>query len=138
MKNNNLIIDVRKQLPWQKRYISNTSTAFMWAIWLLLWRPALLVMGVISLQKHHVLEHLFGTLGLGVEHGFTALIICAITLLLWSKYMPAKTVKKQHDIETLSHYAQYFDLSEQSLIKSRVQKVSTVHHDEMGCITHID
>ena len=39
MKSNNLIIDLRRQLPWHKRYVSTTTTAMMWAGWLLLWRP---------------------------------------------------------------------------------------------------
>ena len=59
MKNNSLIIDVRRLLPWHKRYASNTSTAMMWAVWLLLWRPLLIVTGVVSLQKQHVIHKLF-------------------------------------------------------------------------------
>ncbi|MDU5864724.1 MAG: poly-beta-1,6-N-acetyl-D-glucosamine biosynthesis protein PgaD, partial [Acinetobacter sp.] len=39
MKTNSLIIDLRRQLPWHKRYVSTTSTAMMWGGWLLLWRP---------------------------------------------------------------------------------------------------
>ena len=33
MKTNSLIIDLRRQLPWHKRYASTTSTAMMWAAW---------------------------------------------------------------------------------------------------------
>lgn len=137
MKNNSLIIDLRRQLPWHKRYASGTSTAFMWTIWLLLWRPALLVMGFVSLQKNHVLEHLFGAFGIGLEHGFTALVACAISLLLWSNYIPAKTVEKQR-AKTMTDYVQHFDLPEQEIEQGRIQKISTVHHDEFGRITHID
>ncbi|MGO3384714.1 MAG: poly-beta-1,6-N-acetyl-D-glucosamine biosynthesis protein PgaD, partial [Acinetobacter guillouiae] len=31
MKTNSLIIDVRKQLPWHRRYFSTTMTAMLWA-----------------------------------------------------------------------------------------------------------
>ena len=51
MKANSLIIDVRRQLPWHKRYFSTTTTAMMWAGWLLLWRPFILVWVLIELQK---------------------------------------------------------------------------------------
>jgi poly-beta-1,6-N-acetyl-D-glucosamine biosynthesis protein PgaD len=137
MKNNSLSIDLRRQLPWHKRYASNTSTAVMWGVWLLLWRPALLVMGFLSLQKHHVLEHLFGSFGTGLEHGFTALVACAISLLLWSNYVPAKTVKKQ-SAKTLTDYVHHFDLPVQEIEQSRQQKISTVHHDEHGKIIRIE
>ncbi len=32
MKVNSLIIDLRRQLPWHKRYFSTTTTAMMWAV----------------------------------------------------------------------------------------------------------
>ena len=51
--------------------------------------------------------------------------------------MPVKTVEKQ-SAKTLSHYAQYFNLSELDVLQGRTQKISTVHHDETGRITHID
>ncbi len=82
MKTNSLIIDLRRQLPWHKRYASTTSTAMMWAVWLLLWRPFVLIWVLAELQKTHLVHRLFSAFGLGIEHGITALIACAICLLL--------------------------------------------------------
>lgn len=137
MKSNSLIIDVRRQLPWHMRYASGTSTAVMWAVWILLWRPVLIVAGLVSLQKHHLLQHLFGSFGLGIEHGVTGLVACTLALLLWSNFMPAKTVKKMQP-KILEDYVQHFNLPVQDVEQARQNKVSTVHHDEQGKIIRID
>ena len=137
MKPSNLIIDLRRKLPWHQRYMSHTSTAMLWAIWILLWRPLMLIMGVIGIQKPHLLDNLFYALGLGVKHGLTTLLSCAVALLLWSKFVPSKTVKKTAT-KSLNDYVKYFDLPEQEITQGRSQKVSTVYHDENGKIVHIE
>ena len=137
MKNNNLIIDLRRQLPWHKRYASNTSTAMMWAVWLLLWRPVVIIAGLISLQRHHVIQHAFNSLSIGVEHGLIALVACAVALVIWTKFMPAKTVKLTQT-KTLTDYVHHFNLPVQEVEQGRQKKISIVHHDENGKIIHIE
>ena len=51
MKTNSLIIDLRRQLPWHKRYVSTTSTAMMWGGWLLLWRPFVFIWVLAELKN---------------------------------------------------------------------------------------
>ncbi|EXE26729.1 MULTISPECIES: poly-beta-1,6-N-acetyl-D-glucosamine biosynthesis protein PgaD [Acinetobacter calcoaceticus/baumannii complex] len=139
MKTNSLIIDLRRQLPWHKRYTSTTSTAMMWAVWLLLWRPFVLIWVLAELQKTHLVHRLFSAFGLGIEHGITALIACAICLLLWSHVLPEHRVggnalkAKQTD-----DYARYFDLSEHEIEQGRSQKITVVHHDELGKIVRVE
>ncbi|MGR0304901.1 poly-beta-1,6-N-acetyl-D-glucosamine biosynthesis protein PgaD [Acinetobacter beijerinckii] len=138
MKANSLIIDLRRQLPWHKRYFSTTTTAMMWAGWLLLWRPFILVWVLIELQKTHIAQRLMAAFSDGIERGVVALFMCAIALLLWG-LLPAKRVHKKHAIEkTLPEYARYFELSEQEIQTSRQQKVSIVHHDENGKIIRVE
>lgn len=137
MKNNHLIIDLRRYLPWHKRYASNTSTALMWAVWLLLWRPLLIVLGVVSLQKQHVVHQLFSAFGLGLEHGVIALLACVVALLLWTNFIPSKQVKKS-PTKTMSDYVQHFELPVQQIEQGREQKISVVHHDSEGKITRIE
>ncbi len=137
MKSNDLIIDLRRKLPWHKRYMSNTSTAMMWACWLFLWRPIMLVVGLIGLQKPHLIHSVMHAFGVGVQHGITALIACAVALLLWSHFIPATTVKKT-DVKTTQDYADFFGLSEENIQQGRLQKISTVHHDENGKIVFIE
>jgi poly-beta-1,6-N-acetyl-D-glucosamine biosynthesis protein PgaD len=138
MKANSLIIDLRRQLPWHKRYFSTTTTAMMWAGWLLLWRPFILVWMLIELQKTHIAQRLMAAFSDGIERGVVALFMCAIALLLWG-LLPAKRVHKKHAIEkTLPEYARYFELSEQEIQTGRQQKVSIVHHDENGKIIRVE
>ena len=137
MKSNNLIIDLRRQLPWHKRYVSTTTTAMMWAGWLLLWRPLLLVWLLVELQKTHLVHRVFSAMSVGVEHGITSLIVCCIALLLWSNFIPAKSVKKTKQKE-IDDYARYFELTQHEIQQGRAQKVAVIHHDETGRITHIE
>lgn len=137
MKNNSLVIDLRRLLPWHKRYASNTSTAIMWAVWLFLWRPLLIVIGVVSLQKQHIIHQMFSAFGLGIEHGVSALLACVVALLLWSNFIPAKTVKPS-SAKNISDYEQHFDLAIQDIEQGRQQKVSVIHHDDHGKIIRIE
>lgn len=92
-----------------------------------------------ELQKTHLVHRLFSAFGLGIEHGITALIACAICLLLWSHVLPEHRVggnalkAKQTD-----DYARYFDLPEHEIEQGRSQKITVVHHDELGKIIRVE
>jgi len=74
----------------------------------------------------------------GLEHGVTALFMCAIALLLWG-LLPSKRVHDKHAIEkALPDYARYFELPEQEIQAGRQQKVTTLHHDENGKIIRVE
>lgn len=137
MKTETLIIDVRNQVPWHKRYLSNTTTAMLWGCWLFLWRPLVIFIGYISIQKPHLVEHFFSAIAHVLENGFTALLACAVSLWLWSHFIPSKT-KAQAKDKSLEEYAGHFNLDANSLMLSRKQKIATVHHDADGKITYID
>lgn len=137
MNNSPLIIDIRQQLPWHKRYLTVTMTALLWAVWLLLWRPIMLVLGFIGVQNHHLGHHLMMLFLTAVEKGIILLIVCALGLLLWNHFVPFKSFR--HAVpKTDDDYARYFDLNVDQLQHNRQQKISTVHHDDMGKIIHID
>lgn len=136
MKTQTLIIDMRNQLPWHKRYLSNTSTAMLWGFWLFLWRPLVILISFIAIQKPHLIKYFFGTLAHVLENGLTALLACAVSLWLWSHFIPSKT-KAQAKDKSIEEYARSFNLDTHELKMSRLQKVATVHHDANGRITHI-
>jgi poly-beta-1,6-N-acetyl-D-glucosamine biosynthesis protein PgaD len=94
-------------------------------------------LGACRARKSHLIHQIFHALSLGLEHGITSLIACAVALLLWSNYVPAKSVKRTHE-KDVTDYARYFELDETQIHQGRAQKISVVHHDEMGRITHID
>ena len=123
MKTNSLIIDLRRQLPWHKRYASTTSTAMMWAAWLLLWRPFVFIWYWQSC-KTHLVHRLFSAFGVGIEHGITALIACAVGLLLWSHVLPERRVEgSELNMKQTDDYARYFDLPVQEIEQGRSQKL---------------
>ncbi|GAB02009.1 MULTISPECIES: poly-beta-1,6-N-acetyl-D-glucosamine biosynthesis protein PgaD [Acinetobacter] len=138
MKANSLIIDLRRQLPWHKRYASTTTTAMMWGGWLLLWRPFILIWLLVEFQKTHLAQRLMAAFSNGVEHGATALFACAVALLLWG-FLPAKRVHKTHVVQKgLVDYARYFEMPEQQIQSGRQQKVTVIHHDANGKIIGIE
>lgn len=137
MKNQSLIIDIRHQLPWHKRYMSNTGTALLWASWLLLWRPIMILMGVIGVQNHHIVHHLLMLFLTALEKGVIMLMVCALLLLLWNNFVPFKP-NKRITVKNTQDYAQYFALNTQHLQQCRQQKITVVHYDETGKITEID
>lgn len=131
MKTHPLIIDLRHQLPWHRRYLSTTTTAMLWALWLFLWRPVVLALGVLSVQNPQLLHHFLAVFAQIIEHGFTALVGCAVSLWLWSNLMSSKA-DKYMETESSESYARYFKLEHQQLLKARQQKILTVHHDAQG------
>lgn len=136
-KKNPLIIDLRDQLPWRKRYLSNTTTLLLWGAWLLLWRPMILVIGLIYAHKVSLLDHLFDTFRLVVENGFTALVACALSLWMWSTLVSPKS-KQDAEAKKLDDYAKYFGINQAHLQDARQQKVVYVHHNEEGKITRLN
>jgi poly-beta-1,6-N-acetyl-D-glucosamine biosynthesis protein PgaD len=135
-----LIINVRKQLHWQRRLFSDASTAALWGFWLWLCRP---VIGALS--------WLVG-LGAGVQHSLvqvmaqnapvslerTALALCSTsgTLLLWNLFTVRRSAPTQSP--PLPDYGSYFGLSDQQLQSCRNSQVSVVHHDEQGRIVSVE
>lgn len=133
-----VIIDIRHQLPWQKRYLTTTSTFMLWGGWLLLWQPLMISLGV--LDHHHnsdlvdqILRVFFGVL----ENGFIAILACALMLWLWSNFIPAKSVKYAQ-VKGIKDYAAHFELPADQIHCSRTKKVVTVHHNESGQIVKIE
>lgn len=136
MKSNSLIIDLRSQMPWHKRYMSTTTTAMLWAVWLLLWRPVIIIVGILGVQKPHIVHQFLQVFAHVIENGFTALIACAISLWLWSNFVSSKSVKPTQN-KSLEDYAQYFELSPSQLQQSRHDQVLTVYHNAEGKIVRI-
>lgn len=132
-----MIIDIRHQIPWQKRYISNTGTLMLWAGWLLLWHPIAVSMGLIQEQHQSIVDQLLGAFFAVVENGFTALVICALSLWLWRHFIPSTRVKQSAQ-KNVQDYAAHFQLDLQNLHRARQQKILTVHHDESGKIKCIE
>ena len=82
------------------------------------------------------MHYFFSTFAQVLENGFFALIACAVSLWLWSNFVPAKT-KKEAETKSTAQYASYFNLDIGALMQARQQKIATVHHNAEGRITKI-
>ena len=134
MRTESLIIDLRHLLPWHRRYVSNTSTALLWGVWILLWRPFLLLWALVEIKAGHGAASLIDAMSLSLEQGITALIACAVALWLWSRFVPAQRARKRRIVLNSQDYARYFELPEQRVLQAREQKICVVHHDAAGKI----
>lgn len=132
-----MIIDIRHQIPWQKRYISNTGTLLLWVFWLLLWQPIMISMGLLSVQKQQIVDHLLYAFFTILENGFTAILVCALVLWLWSHFIPAKSIKYSQ-VKGMKEYSEHYKIDASIIHSARQQKIVTVHHDESGQISKIE
>ena len=132
--NHALIIDARQQLHWHQRLFSDTSTAMMWGIWLLLWRPVLVFTWLISMHHPASLLHLVSIASF--EEAMTALFSAVAALLLWST-LPSDKVKNPAS-RTLDDYARHFKMQPSQIEASRAQNICVMHHDEQGNIVRIE
>lgn len=136
IKVNPLVIDLRQSLPWHKRYVSNTSTAMMWTLWILLWRPFVLLTVLLALHQGRTVHHLCRIIGVSIEHGLLAILFCAGLLLLQKSFSrPEKIKRLSLQSNRVEHTAQAsLAISVADLYRT---KIATVIHDEKGRIVEI-
>ncbi len=132
-----MIIDVRDQLPRHKRFFTTSTTLLLWGCWLLLWQPVMNQLGLLDTQSDRLVDKVLHAFFSIIEHGFIAILVCAVMLWLWSHFIPANTVKHT-TVKPLAEYAQEFAVTESEIQQARQQKVVTVHHDASGKIIGIE
>lgn len=137
MDKNKLIIDLRYKLPWYRRYASTTSTALVWGIWLLLWRPIMLILGLIGAHRAGIAGKVLTLFLEALEKGMIILMLATLVLLVWHNMLPRKA-RKNIPAKTDQDYADYFHLEAQQLTQKRQQSIITVHHDNQGKITVLE
>ena len=134
--NNSLIINIRQQLEWHQRLISDSSTALMWAMWLYLWRPIIAISGAHAVNHHPTLFGFVADISPAMLSSIIAVVIFgAVGLLLWAR-LPSTRIKPMAH-KTLTDYARHFQLSKQEIIAGREAQICTVHHDAHGRIIAI-
>ncbi|ETD72633.1 hypothetical protein V757_03040 [Pelistega indica] len=140
-KNNALIINQRKSLPYKKRLYSDILTILLWCFWLYLWKPFFLILWKIfkvdqdedklinsilnqvdSLTFTHALEMLIGT----------SLLLIIINKISRRQRDYHKTVYKLED------YANYFDLKTDNLNNAQHAQTITIYHDDSGKIINLE
>jgi poly-beta-1,6-N-acetyl-D-glucosamine biosynthesis protein PgaD len=134
------IINARHQLRWQRRLVSDASTALLWAGWLWLCRPAVFaltrLLGLALGLKHPATRLLTSDAPVSVEGTVLALAGTAGLLLLWNRLSAQPALRPQTTV--LPDYAGHFGIDTQTIVAGRHSAVCTVHHDEQGRITRIE
>ena len=130
-----LIINLRHQLPWYRRYLSNTTTALLWMGWIGLWKPLLVVaMGFIAIHRPHLFEQVLGAIS--IQHYLVILFACAISLWMWATYIPAKRVQHLNRYNS-QDYANFYQLDRGVLTQAQDAKNLTVFHNQTGKIVDL-
>jgi poly-beta-1,6-N-acetyl-D-glucosamine biosynthesis protein PgaD len=136
---NTLIINVRRQMPWQHRLASDTSTAVLWGWWLWLCRPALGALNWLSTLGANMSLPMGKLLLVGSAASLepmAALVGTSSTLILWN-LLPTQATPAAN-ARTLRDYANHFGLPEEQILSGQSASVCVVHHGENGQITHIE
>jgi poly-beta-1,6-N-acetyl-D-glucosamine biosynthesis protein PgaD len=137
---NSLIINVRSQLRWHRRLVSDATTALLWAGWLWMCRPAVFaltrLLGLALGHRHPATKLLM--LGTPVSVEATALALAGTSglLLLWNRLSSQPALRPPTTV--LPDYAGHFGIDTQTIVAGRHSAVCTVHHDEQGRITRIE
>lgn len=140
-----LIINVRRQLHWQRRLFSDAGTALLWGCWLWLFRPLFAVLsGLIGTGlgiQHSLLTALTLSGATSLENTALALLSTAGLLLLWNQ-LTTKLAQGQSPEQKLvcrpPDYAAHFGLSAAHVMRCRSNQFCVVHHDDRGNIARIE
>ena len=128
-----VIINVRRQLPWRQRLISDASTAGLWAGFLWLCRP---VLGIFA-PTHFVDAHLVSAgASFSAQRMVLALLVVTAGLLLWRKLADRRKAPAAAAVSP--NYAGHFGLNDLQLHRGRSSQICIVHHDADGRIVGID
>ncbi|NHB57651.1 poly-beta-1,6-N-acetyl-D-glucosamine biosynthesis protein PgaD [Acinetobacter shaoyimingii] len=137
LKTDSIIIDLRDQIPWHKRYLSNTGTLMLWFFWILLWQPIAMALGLIEVRHQRFVDQVLDAFFTVVEHGLISIAIFAVVLWLWTHCLPSKAVKHTQ-AKSMQDYAEHYQIDVQSIHRARQQKIVTVYHDESGKIQRVE
>ena len=134
---NTLIINVRRQMPWQHRLASDTSTAMLWGWWLWLCRPALgVISGLSTFGVSLPMSKLVMFGSAASLEPMAALVGTSSTLMLWNMLPTQATPAAK--ARTIRDYSNHFGLSEDQILSGQSSSICVVHHGENGQITGIE
>jgi poly-beta-1,6-N-acetyl-D-glucosamine biosynthesis protein PgaD len=128
-----VIIDVRRQLPWRQRIVSDASTAGLWAGFLWLCRP---VVGIFAPARFLDAHLVSAGASFAAEKLVLALLAVTACLVLWRKLADRRKAPAAGD--TSPNYAAHFGLNDLQLHRGRSSQVCVMHHDSEGRIVGID
>ncbi|MFO0688819.1 MAG: poly-beta-1,6-N-acetyl-D-glucosamine biosynthesis protein PgaD [Myxococcota bacterium] len=135
-----LIINVRDQLGWSRRFASDLSTLALWGAWLWLCRPVVVAIAILfgSHAARQVKAAGFGALcpTYTLESGGLLLLGTASALLLWNRLTASHVTPPR--LTGRPDYAGHFGLSQAELERGLASAICVLHHDEQGRIVALE
>ena len=136
-----MIINVRGDLGWRRRLLSDVVTAAMWTFWILLWLPVFRKLAkviALHLGVAPAMTQVFDAITpISLVYSSIALVGTSALLLLWT-LLPTRRLTHAHGVQSLEDYAEYFDLDEDAIVAGRNSNICVVSHDEHGNIVAIE
>lgn len=140
-----LIIDRPELQTWRQRAVFGALTAAFWVVWVLLWLPAITLLGWLAFGyqfRYHmiVLEGYRGFLGLVAIYG-AVVVVFGGALILWAKYNHLRfrgmDRRKPFPVPSAGAVAQWFGQPERAIVQWRGYAVMTVEHDDQGHVVRV-
>lgn len=134
------IINARRQIGWQRRWLSDAATLALWIGWVYLWIPLVVKFHQIFIHHKNIeiaaIEMLETVAPIPVVTSVAILLGTSALLMLWT-LLPKRSVIHAHEAVPVEEYARHFGLDAQAVQTGRASRICVVVHDEAGNFVEI-
>jgi biofilm PGA synthesis protein PgaD len=141
MKKRTLIINKRNEMPFAKKIGWDIVTVLLWAGWIYLWKPLLIVfykIVTLDAEVDEISNVIFDEISaVTVEHAII-MLVATPTILFILSWLNRHVAPSVHFIYKFDEYAKYFQVDSAKLRDSIDAQLITIHHDNSGRIVDIE
>ncbi|MFA5460476.1 MAG: poly-beta-1,6-N-acetyl-D-glucosamine biosynthesis protein PgaD [Sulfurimonas sp.] len=141
MKKRTLIINKRNEMPFAKKIGWDIVTVLLWAGWIYLWKPLLIVfykIVTLDAEVDEISNVIFDEISaVTVEHAIIMLVATPTVLFILS-WLNRHVAPSVHFIYKFDEYAKYFQVDSAKLRDATDAQLITIHHDNSGRIVDIE
>ncbi|MDD3475721.1 MAG: poly-beta-1,6-N-acetyl-D-glucosamine biosynthesis protein PgaD [Sulfurimonas sp.] len=141
MKKRTLIINKRNEMPFAKKIGWDIVTVLLWAGWIYLWKPLLIVfykIVTLDAEVDEISNVIFDEISaVTVEHAII-MLVATPTILFILSWLNRHVAPSVHFIYKFDEYAKYFQVDSAKLRDSIDAQLITIYHDNSGRIVDIE
>lgn len=141
MKKRTLIINKRNEMPFAKKIGWDIVTVLLWAGWIYLWKPLLIVfykIVTLDAEVDEISNVIFDEISaVTVEHAII-MLVATPTILFILSWLNRHVAPSVHFIYKFDEYAKYFQVDSAKLRESVDAQLITIYHDNSGRIVDIE
>jgi poly-beta-1,6-N-acetyl-D-glucosamine biosynthesis protein PgaD len=141
MKKRTLIINKRNEMPFAKKIGWDIVTVLLWAGWIYLWKPLLIVfykIVTLDAEVDEISNVIFDEISaVTVEHAII-MLVATPTILFILSWLNRHVAPSVHFIYKFDEYAKYFQVDSAKLRDATDAQLITIHHDNSGRIVDIE